>query len=204
MMTQRDKFIKLAKSQEGVSGEASERYMREIFPQLDPKSSWCATFVSWCAKNAGITEEQFPPHASCTIGRDLMKERGFWRERSYFPKTGDIVYFDWDNSGDCDHVGIVLTAYGGQVQTIEGNKDNSVKCGRYKTKSPKIVGYAVLPLSELDNQPESYAQDAVAWATENGILIGDETGDLHLKAALSRQDAAVMLYRAMKAAERKE
>lgn len=46
-----------------------------------------------------------------------------------------------------------------------------------------------------DNTPDGYAVQAVAWATSNGLLRGDDAGDLHLHDNITRQDAVVLLYR---------
>ncbi len=48
----------------------------------------------------------------------------------------------------------------------------------------------------MDNTPDKYAEKAVEWAQKNGILKGDDKGDLRLHEGITRQDAVVMLYRA--------
>ena len=50
---------------------------------------------------------------------------------------------------------------------------------------------------EMDNIPDQYAATAVAWAIQNKILLGDEQGDQRLHQPITRQDALVMLYRAL-------
>lgn len=49
--------------------------------------------------------------------------------------------------------------------------------------------------TKLDNTPDSYAKKAVAWAQKEGILSGNEKGDLMLHQNIIRQDLLVMLYR---------
>lgn len=51
------------------------------------------------------------------------------------------------------------------------------------------------PQPAKDNDPDGYAADAVAWALSNGLLRGDDTGNLHLHDNITRQDAVVLLYR---------
>lgn len=46
-----------------------------------------------------------------------------------------------------------------------------------------------------DNVPAEWAKEAVVWATENGIIKGDENGDLHLGDPVTRQELCVMLKR---------
>ena len=49
----------------------------------------------------------------------------------------------------------------------------------------------------MDNTPADWAADAVVWAKESGILYGDETGNLRLHEACTREMMLVFLYRAM-------
>lgn len=49
----------------------------------------------------------------------------------------------------------------------------------------------------LDNTPDTYAVQAVAWARKKEILIGDDSGDMKLHDAVTRQDMLVFLHRAM-------
>ena len=47
----------------------------------------------------------------------------------------------------------------------------------------------------MDNIPSTYAEEAVAWAVENGLLQGSEAGDLMLRRPVTRQQLAAVLYR---------
>ena len=47
----------------------------------------------------------------------------------------------------------------------------------------------------MDNSPATWANTAVTWATENGLLKGDENGDLLLHSNLTREQFCVMLKR---------
>jgi hypothetical protein len=53
--------------------------------------------------------------------------------------------------------------------------------------------------SDMDNTPDNYAEKAVEWAKENGVLRGDDRGNLKLHEPITRQDMVVMLYRAKSA-----
>ncbi len=55
---------------------------------------------------------------------------------------------------------------------------------------------AELDKDKLDNEPDSYAEDAVKWAIENGILKGNEYGNYMLRQSCTRQDMLVFLHRA--------
>ena len=47
----------------------------------------------------------------------------------------------------------------------------------------------------LDNTPSAYAEEAVAWAVENGLLYGNAAGDLMLSQPVTRQQLMVILHR---------
>ena len=195
-MTQRDKFLETALLEEGIKEPQANKYMREMFPEIDESAPWCAAFISWCALHAGVSPAVFPRHASCTLGRALWKEIGAWRESGFKPRAGDLVYFDWDKSGDCDHVGIVLSLDGGRLHTIEGNSENAVRKRSYSTLDSRIAGFAEPQFDERDNFPAVWAQDAHDWARESGIMQGDERGDFKLTAPITREEAITLIYRA--------
>lgn len=48
-----------------------------------------------------------------------------------------------------------------------------------------------------DNIPASYAKAAVEWVVRQGIMTGNADGDLMLNQPITRQQAAVMLYRCL-------
>lgn len=51
---------------------------------------------------------------------------------------------------------------------------------------------------KLDNIPADWSREAVEWAVENGILKGDERGDLMLRSNVTREQMIVFLYRYFK------
>jgi hypothetical protein len=104
---------------------------------------WCATFVSWCANECGYIDAGIiPKFAACqTQGIPWFKERGLWQEPGYAPKPGDIIFFDWEQDGISDHVGIVEYVEGEAVHTIEGNTSDSVARRSYGLISSSIYGY---------------------------------------------------------------
>jgi cell wall-associated NlpC family hydrolase len=76
-------------------------------------------------------------------GVPWFKDRGLWREPSYIPSPGDIVFFDWGGDGISDHVGIVESVDGEYIHTIEGNTSDSVARRTYRPDSASIQGYGV-------------------------------------------------------------
>ena len=107
------------------------------------RAEWCACFVSWCANECGyINAGIIPKFAACTSqGMPWFQERGLWQEAGYIPAPGDIIFFDWDSSGNADHVGIVEKVEGEVVHTIEGNTSDSCARRSYRLDSNVIRGY---------------------------------------------------------------
>lgn len=103
---------------------------------------WCACFVSWCADQCGYIEaETFTKFSYCDAGIAWFKSRGQWQTRGYCPSPGDIIFFDWNNNGVSDHVGIVESCDGYYVYTVEGNANNAVQQLRYSINYSGIEGY---------------------------------------------------------------
>lgn len=53
---------------------------------------------------------------------------------------------------------------------------------------------------DLDNTPAEWAEEAVEWARANGILYGDDTGNLHLHEPVTCERMLVFLHREYKLA----
>jgi len=110
---------------------------------------WCATFVSAVACLCKITDI-LPTECSCYYMIDLFKKLGRWHEGDdYKPQIGDVVFYDWqdsgkgDNTGVPDHVGIVCSISGNTMQIIEGNLDNAVAYRALQVDGKYIRGYGL-------------------------------------------------------------
>jgi peptidoglycan hydrolase-like protein with peptidoglycan-binding domain len=84
---------------------------------------WCAMFVSWVYDSAGhpLGKVETPNGFKyCPAGYN------FWKANNRFtddPQPGDIVLFDWNGDGTCDHTGIFIRwiEEGKSFETWEGN-----------------------------------------------------------------------------------
>lgn len=111
---------------------------------FDSRVEWCACFVSWCADQCGYIESGLvPKFAGCVDGANWFKSNGKWQSRTYEPKTGDIIFFDWEGDGTTDHVGIVEKCENGTVYTVEGNSGDACKQRQYAVGSSNIYGYGI-------------------------------------------------------------
>lgn len=119
---------------------------------FDHRVDWCAIFVSWCANECGYIEAGImPKFAGCVQGSRWFKERGLWKDRSYTPQPGDLIFFDWDDPGGFsgpqdgmpDHVGIVEKVQNGRVYTVEGNSGDKCCQRSYPVGHYEIYGYGI-------------------------------------------------------------
>ena len=115
---------------------------------------WCAMFVSWCfnevGKGTSIAAQTKKGFASCDAGLKWFSKQG-----KLVPvgkaQAGDIVFFQFDDDAQPDHVGIVVSNDGKKNLTcIEGNTSSGKKGsqsngdGVYERKRPysMIMGVA--------------------------------------------------------------
>lgn len=110
---------------------------------FNARVEWCATFVSWVANQVGyIDAGVIPKFAGVQTGIDWFKLMGQWKDKGFTPKPGDIIFFDWENDGKPNHVGIVEKVENGKVYTVEGNStDDGCRQKEYDIKSSVIFGY---------------------------------------------------------------
>ena len=110
---------------------------------------WCAAFVSTVSLQCGM-RDIMPTECGCPSMIRLYQEIGRWVEDdAYVPSPGDVIFYDWqdsgvgDNVGQSDHVGIVVACTDGMMTIIEGNCDNAVKLRQIAVNARFIRGYGV-------------------------------------------------------------
>ena len=156
--------------------------------------SWCATFVSAVAIAAGCTYI-IPTECSCTKMMELFKSSGEWAEDdSYIPGPGDIIFYDWqdtgagDNTGNPDHVGIVESVFDGKITVIEGNKDDAVGRRTLDVNGRYIRGYGVPKYADEPSKEQESQKE------ESGVIYTVSIADVWTREqaeALQRQFAAM-------------
>ena len=106
---------------------------------------WCACFVSWCEDQCGFIESgTAPKFALVSDGADWFVLRDQWRLTGDTPEPGELIFFDWDQDGGRDHVGIVTAVVDDKVFTIEGNSSDLCRQKRYSLDDPVIYGYGII------------------------------------------------------------
>jgi Uncharacterized protein conserved in bacteria (DUF2272) len=125
--------------------------------ELEP---WSAAFISWLAKSAGLTPEDFPPTVLHWdyIERALKARDGArfaaHDPRAYAPKVGDLVCISRSNAvaGFAElrrgpyHCDLVVGVEAGEINAIGGNVSDAVSLARYEVDERGL-------LKHRDDQP---------------------------------------------------
>ena len=133
----RNKIVETAKKEIGKTGETYWKWYG-----FNHRVEWCCVFVSWVFNENGLLNEKIPKFIWVKKGVDYFKVRNQLKFRNeYTPREGDIIFYDWNNNGVIDHVGIVEKVTGGYVYAIEGNV-GKVNVARRKSKLNSYYIYA--------------------------------------------------------------
>ena len=125
-----------------IGNEGGELYWR--WYGFSAHVDWCAVFVSWCADQAGLLDNgSMPKFAVCDDGIRWFIDKGRWFNRNISPEPGMVIFFDWDQDGRSDHVGIVEKCEEDMIYTIEGNSNDVCMRRCYVAGSGVIMGYGV-------------------------------------------------------------
>ena len=105
---------------------------------------WCVIFVSWCADQCGYLDEGVLPKMEGVLPLvDWFRERDQWQYRDYEPNPGDLIFYDWENDGMADHVGIVERVENGLIYSVEGNVDDRCIENSHYTGTSSIYGFGL-------------------------------------------------------------
>lgn len=155
----RDAVVSTAKSYLGCNeANGSHKKIIDLYNSQKPlpagykvkyTDAWCATFVSSVAVKLQLTDVILP-ECSCVRMIALYQKAGRWVEDdNYTPKPGDVILYDWDDTGagDCkgaaDHVGYVCEVSGTTMTLIEGNKNDAVSYRTMQVGARYIRGYCI-------------------------------------------------------------
>lgn len=157
----RMKVVKIARKYEGVKkGSEKHHGIIDLYNEVKPdgytgkySDDWCAEFVTACfikAYGAADGNKIMALSASCPRMIKRAQAMDIWVESdSYHPLPGDVVLYDWqdtgkgDNKGTPDHVGIVSKTKQTSFYVIEGNKgaDSRVGCRWMDINGKYIRGF---------------------------------------------------------------
>lgn len=192
MATSREQVVSIAKGWLGYNEkDGSHRKIVDKYNAHKPLAqgykvtytdAWCATFVSAVSIEAGLTDIM-PTECSCPRMVALYQKMGRWVENdAYKPEIGDIVLYDWqdsgsgDNTGNPDHVGIVAKVSGNVLTIIEGNIDNAVGYRSLIVNGKFIRGYCC---PDYESKDGAKTPDAIDTTIQNAVAdIGLNSPDL--------------------------
>lgn len=219
----RNLFVDTARSYYGAEkGSAKHLEILDIYNSHDPlargykvtvNDAWCATFVSAMAIKCGLTDI-VPTECSCSRMIQLHKGLGTWVEAdNYIPEPGDLILYDWDdngsgdNTGDPDHIGIVVRVTDGVIRVIEGNMYSAVWHRDIKVDGKSIRGYCVpdfaakagkeeIDMSKFkDVKDGSWYEEAVDYCAEHGLMVGLSDDEFGVGQPVTREQLAAVAMR---------
>lgn len=195
MSKSRNSVVSIARSFIGRNEyDGSHKEIIDIYNNGRPRGAykmkysdhWCATFVSAVAMKAGVTDI-LPVEVGCERMINLFKKIGSWVENDgYTPSAGDVIFYDWDdsgvgdNTGFSDHVGIVEKVAGNNMTIIEGNMSDKVGRRHIKVNAKYIRGYGV-PQYAGGSSKTNVSKPSTSSVTDD-IKVGDIVmfkGDKH-------------------------
>ena len=127
-MTQAETILNIARNEIGTKESSTNMTKYNTwFYGRNQVAQWCCIFISWVFAQAGLLHLLGGKHQACRT-----YEKGACTRAEQIPieqaEPGDIVTFDFDNTGVAHHIGIVeKNLGGGRLQTIEGNTSDMVQ-----------------------------------------------------------------------------
>ena len=129
-MTDLEKLIAWFKEQVGTQEHRendvpynTHYYGREV---SGPDYPWCMAFIWDGFQRCGLSglfigggKSAYCPHVV-----QWAREHGRWVTDEY--RAGDLLFYDWNNDGQADHVGFCTGSSNGRVDSVEGNVSDAV------------------------------------------------------------------------------
>ena len=151
----------VVKTINALKGEEGHQKVLEVYNAQKPlprgyklqyKDPWCAATISAVFL---MNEYNALSEVSCTMMTKKAKDLGIWVEDdAYVPQIGDVIMYDWqdsgkgDNLGTPDHVGIVISVTKSKIMVREGNKNKTLGNRDVTVNSVTIRGYITPPYED--------------------------------------------------------
>ena len=125
--------------------------------------AWCAAFVSWCARQAGV--DSIPTQTSCSNMYNRMVNNNHCHEleSGETPQKGDIVFFYCTSCQSWCHVGIMVDS----AKSIDGNYgskvsyDTAYSDGKHSTSTGVVTKTYVRPNYDDNVSPPTWAKVSI-------------------------------------------
>ncbi len=147
-----DDVVAVAESQMGYTesvrnytlsedGETRNGYTRYGEWAGNDYGDWDAMFASFCLYYAGVSTEVVPEATGAYAWTLKLQDAGIYVEAAdAVPTAGNLVFFDKDDDGKIDSVGIITGISDSNLTVIEGDSNDAVEENSYSLSS--AVGYA--------------------------------------------------------------
>ena len=174
---------------------------------------WCVIFLWWLFREAGESAAFFggAKTASCGTLLRWYREQGQTVPVSEV-QSGDIVILNFHGTQDTEHCGLVTEVLGNgwYVQTIEGNttstnkntyNDSNGGCVAAKTRYPSQIVAVCRPKYQpeepatVDDVTGHWAEEAIRWCMETGLMQGYEDGTFQPDKGVTRAELATVMRR---------
>ena len=188
----------------------------------NPDLHWCAVFIWWLFQQVDAPGLYYDGRKTAHVPTlmDWAVKKGLIVGE---PQPGDLVCFEFGSNRSPDHIGMCESWDGTYVTTIDGNTGtgNEANGGAVmrRRRHKKYILAVIRPkyeeedmdISKLtdkqveqladrlvsvlkEKQPSDWSEKARAWAEENGIINGDDTGNKQYKKFCTREEIAQILY----------
>ena len=228
-------LVHIAASQVGYTESQANFRMNEAGRKLgytrygdwfgSPYGHWCVMFVSFCMHYAGIPDDVLGSSSNTDNFAFLFRDKGVYtKDKTYTPAVGDVIFFNAEQTGPIDHVGIVeeliyAAAPQGEepklmeIHTIEGNAEDAVRRKSYAPDDPEIYAYGRIsqaqalygvPVEEEPQDPVLTYEDELLTLTVNFTGLPEplpETARLSLRPITEETDPATLESAAFTAGE---
>lgn len=170
-------------------GSAEHKAILEVFNnsglctryKMTVNDAWCATGVSAAFIATGLSNIFPCVECACENMINLAKKYSIWVENdAYIPQTGDVIFYDWDDSGNgdntgwSDHVGIVVSVSDSVIKTIECNKSDTVGYRNIAVNGRYIRGFITPKYGSIVSTPSEMKKSVTELAKE---VIAGKWGD---------------------------
>lgn len=176
-----------------------------------PYGDWCAMFLQFSLHYAGVdtramvgspsvplwVEAEIENENFYKVG-DKIKDEETGEEKEYQPKATDIIFFDWENDGSPDHVGIIEEIKMDEkddtkidsIITIEGNSQNEVRRNTYKSNYEHIYGYSEIPDKMTEEELQGMIEGREKAAEEKAKAI-EKAGSIEFELKQAELEATI-------------
>lgn len=158
----------IVKTIKGLQGEEGHKKVLDVYNgqcplprgyKLQEKDPWCAATVTAVFLMNGY--DAFA-ECSCHVMIQKAKKLGIWvEEDGYIPSPGDVIMYDWqdtgkgDNVGVADHTGIVIAVSKSKITIREGNKNKSIGNRDVLVNGINIRGYITPVFDDKQTSPKT-------------------------------------------------